>query len=60
MLPFFFVKRKEFCILVTDKIVLWNTDYGKIVSNLKLVMEKRGIKGYETDRYKTPNIISVK
>jgi len=24
----------------------------------KLVMEKRGIKGYETDRYKTPNIIA--
>lgn len=50
MLPFFFVKRKEFCILVTDKIVLWNTDYGKIVSNLKLVMEKRNISIYQLCR----------
>jgi len=36
--------------LITDKIILWNTDYGKVESNLKVIMKKRDISIYQLCR----------
>jgi len=36
--------------LITDKIILWNTDYGKIESNLKAVMKKKNVSIYQLCR----------
>lgn len=36
--------------MITDKIILWNTDYGKVESNLKVIMKKRDISIYQLCR----------
>lgn len=36
--------------MITDKIILWNTNYGKIESNLKEVMNKKNITIYQLCR----------
>ena len=36
--------------MITDKIILWNTDYGKTKSNLKEVMKKKNITIYQLCR----------
>lgn len=36
--------------MITDKIILWNADYGKIESNLKAVMKKKNVSIYQLCR----------
>jgi len=36
--------------LITEKVILWNTDYGKLESNLKKVMDEKNISIYQICR----------
>ena len=36
--------------MITEKVILWNTDYGKLESNLKKVMDEKNISIYQICR----------
>lgn len=36
--------------MITEKVILWNTDYGKIESNLKKVMDEKNVSIYQICR----------
>lgn len=36
--------------MITEKVILWNTDYGKLESNLKKVMNEKNISIYQICR----------
>ena len=42
--------KKKGAFLITDKIILWNTDYGLIDCNLKNILDSRGLSIYMLSR----------
>ena len=36
--------------MITNKVILWDTDYGKIESNLKKVMDEKNVSMYQICR----------
>lgn len=36
--------------LITDNVILWDTEYGRIKCNLKKVMKRKGINIYQLSR----------
>ena len=36
--------------MISEKIILWNTDYGKLESNLKRVMDEKNVSIYQICR----------